>query len=189
MDNDTGGCFVSQEKLALGSGCTRATVRRHLRQVEADGWLKTWRHGGEGQSWAMTHYQAVIPPGLPKKDACSEDATLGKRMRDSGPKDALSEPKGGVPRPRTNSFNSSNSMAEDGLLEGPPPPISGREDPVKVEQKHREAFQRLGKEGRAFAAEQIAPGFPPERVNERSLALMSPERFEAVQAWLAKQEK
>ena len=109
-------------------------------------------------------------------------------MRVSDRKDACLEPEGCVSRVRTN-FLTLNSKAEPGSLGNPAPPEKGGRDALKLTDRHREVFNLLGEEGRAFAAERISPDFPPKRVNERTLALMTAENLLAVEEWLAERDE
>ena len=61
MNSEGGRCWPSQARLAEESGAHRRTIRRHLEEAAAAGWLFRVRHAGSGQSWAKYSYQATLP--------------------------------------------------------------------------------------------------------------------------------
>lgn len=64
MNSDGGRCWPSQARLADESGANRRTIRRHLDEATAAGWLFRIRNAGSGQSWARYSYQATLPVGV-----------------------------------------------------------------------------------------------------------------------------
>ena len=64
MDGAGRGAFPSQETLALDTGLTARTVRKHLAIAERAGWLlkvRQGRHVGRGASYSNM-YDASLPP-------------------------------------------------------------------------------------------------------------------------------
>lgn len=61
MNSEGGRCWPSQARLADESGANRRTIRRHLDEATAAGWLFRVRNAGSGQSWARYSYQATLP--------------------------------------------------------------------------------------------------------------------------------
>lgn len=59
--NDQGYCFPSIELLALESGCSEKSVRRHLKFANAEGWFRRIAGMGYSQGWRRYEYEASIP--------------------------------------------------------------------------------------------------------------------------------
>lgn len=64
MNSEGGRCWPSQARLAEESGANRRTIRRHLDEAAAAGWLFRVRNAGSGQSWARYSYQATLPVAI-----------------------------------------------------------------------------------------------------------------------------
>jgi hypothetical protein len=60
MDTTGGSCYPNVRTLARETGLSRRTVMTHLRLARAGGWLASKRRG-QGQGWALTIYQAMVP--------------------------------------------------------------------------------------------------------------------------------
>jgi hypothetical protein len=174
LDNDTGRAVVSLECLATAASIHRNSVARLLAQAEKEGWVKRWKHRGEGQAWACTHYQALIPEGCSfSGQALGRGCTLSDgRLHTQSEKDARSA--------GTNSHSSEDSRAAPGSLENPAPPLSDREDTVEIDERHRQIYERLRfrKEERAWVAGLVSDQFPSERVSVTTLASLTPEKLD-----------
>lgn len=67
MNPDGTDAFPSIPSLAAGSGFSPATVRRHVRRLEADGWLTVApSKGGRGRD-STNRWRATFPPGHPHR--------------------------------------------------------------------------------------------------------------------------
>jgi DNA-binding IscR family transcriptional regulator len=176
LDNQTGRAVVSQATVAKGANVHRHTVRRVLQTVEQDGWLRSWKHKGEGQRWATTVYQVAIPPIV--KVVHPDGTTSEERLSHPGPKVVTSGPEGCTPRPYKNSVNSENSgdSAPDGAgsPDGSPSISLIEEEGVDIESHHRELLDRLSEEERLEVRTAVTGGtdFPPERLTAGMLATL-----------------
>ncbi len=79
-------CFPSIARLARESGCDSRTVQRHLRTLEAEGWIERGEHigtGGRGKYGTGVQYRAVIKtpgsvPPVSDKPPAADTETPGR---------------------------------------------------------------------------------------------------------------
>jgi hypothetical protein len=70
-----GGCYPTQEQLAVATGLSERAVRKHLEIAETLGWLHRNEHGFKGQRWKNHEYKALWPGD---KAAADEPALIEK---------------------------------------------------------------------------------------------------------------
>lgn len=69
MEPDGSRCYPGTEWIATAAGLGVATVKRQLRQAEADGWLRRIARSGGGQGWRRYRYEPAIPKGAAPETA------------------------------------------------------------------------------------------------------------------------
>jgi DNA-binding transcriptional MocR family regulator len=81
MSAEGGRCWPSQALLAEESNANRRTIRRHLEQAAAEGWIFRVRRAGAGQAWAQYSYQATLPVAV---DDALDDYLKGRPEAEEG---------------------------------------------------------------------------------------------------------
>jgi hypothetical protein len=69
-----GSCFPSQRTLASETGLKRKTVRRHLANLESEGWITIQQAGQSGQGWKRHSYALLMP----QRGGVGNPASTGK---------------------------------------------------------------------------------------------------------------
>ncbi|WP_189521758.1 MULTISPECIES: helix-turn-helix domain-containing protein [unclassified Mesorhizobium] len=71
MNDVGGGCYPTQEQLAVATGLTDRAIRKHTEIAVENGWLERRLHGFKGRRWSNYEYFAIWPddrndvPALP----------------------------------------------------------------------------------------------------------------------------
>jgi hypothetical protein len=161
LDNQTGKCIVSYNRIAQGASVSRETAVRCIRQAKGEGWLSVQRKRRKGAAWDVNHYQVRIPKG-------SDDRSLGSDERSQGSDENTPDL---VTRDHTDSVRTLiNSGAEAGDFENPAPPV-GEYSPAILHE-----FQNLTERHKELIASWIGNGFPPERVSVLTYANLPEEK-------------
>src|SRR5262249_3584922 len=92
--NDDGLAYPGQDTLARGAHASVRTIRRHMKEAEALGWVHIELSGRTGQGWRHYVYRSVVPDHVPLegKDRVLADLAADECRVPQGTDTAMSSP-------------------------------------------------------------------------------------------------